>query len=58
MNLPKKELENLINNDKYLDFIYYYIKLYILFIFFEYNGKEEYNDFIHLYNYLEEFLNN
>ena len=33
LNLPKKEIENPTNNDKYLDFIYYYIKLHMFFNF-------------------------
>ena len=52
LNLPKKELEILINEDKYLDFIYLYIKLHMFFIFCKNNDKK-YDDFIQLFNYLE-----
>ena len=53
--LPKKELEKILNDEKYLDFIYFYIKIHIAYIFRKYN-KKEIDTFNKLLKYLAAFF--
>ena len=55
LNIPKKELEIQLNDEKYLIFIFLYIKIYISYIF-EKNNLKVFDDFKQLINYFEAFF--
>ena len=45
LNIPKKKLEEMITDVKYLDFIYYYIKVRVFYLYYT-NNEKEFDDFI------------
>ena len=54
LHLPKNELEQILNEDKYMNFFYYYAKLRLFFLFMRGENKnKDISSFINLYNYLE-----
>ena len=54
LNIPKKKLEEMITDVKYLDFIYFYIKARVFYLYYI-NDKIEFDDFIKSHNYFEVF---
>jgi len=45
LNISKKKLEEMITDVKYLDFIYYYIKVRVFYLYYT-NNEKEFDDFI------------
>ena len=56
LNLPKTELETLLNDENYLDFFYLYIKIYFSY-YFSINNNKDFDDYKELFNYLKTFYN-
>ena len=54
LNLNEKSVKNIINDYKYLKFIYNYIKLRI-FLIFHITIKGTYEEFVQIYKYLDDF---
>ena len=57
LNSPGKSLKNIINDNKYLEFIFIYKKLKIFFIFYSFI-KGEFEEFVQIYKYLDELFKN
>ena len=57
LNLPGKSLKNIINDNKYFEFIFSYKKLKIFFIFYLFT-KLEFEEFEQIYKYLDDFFKN
>ena len=55
LNLPENSLKKIINDNKYLEFIFCYIKLKIFFIFYLFT-KQEFEEFVQIYKYLDDFF--
>ena len=55
LNIPKSQLEKYLNEDKYLNFIYLFVKLQIFYIFQKSKNKG-FENFNKLFNYLKTFF--
>lgn len=56
LSIPKKQLEEMIKEVEYLDFIYSFLKIKVFYIYYTYNNID-FDKFIKLFEYLEAFYN-